>query len=126
MARLADYLARLAILFGHQDQVYFSKVRKGNAIPEIHVHETAAPKVQSRLKLVGAGSGPEDASKAVHDINAMLRDDNTSATLGSKGGAMVINFPGCKTPLAEEAIVHEAGELIGSVIRVGGKDDTVP
>lgn len=126
MARLAEYLARLAVLFGHQDQVYFLKVRKGSAVPEIHVHEIAAPKVQSRLKLVGAGNGPEEANKAVQDINAMLRDDNTSATLGIKGGALVINFPGCKTPLAEEAVVHEAGELIGSVIRVGGRDETIP
>lgn len=126
MARLAEYLTRLATLFGHRDYVYFLKVRKGSAVPEIHVHDTAAPKVQSRLKLVGAGSGPEEANKAIHDINAMLREDNTSATLAVKGGALVINFPGCKTPLAEEAIVHEAGELIGSVIRVGGKDETVP
>ena len=126
MARLADYLARLAILFGHQDQVYFLKVRKGSAIPEIHVHETAAPKVQARLKLVDTGGGPEDAMKSMHHINAMLRDDNASAILRAKGGALVINFPGCKTPLAEEAVVHESGELIGSVIRVGGKDDSVP
>lgn len=126
MARLADYLARLAVLFGHQDHVYFLKVRKGSAVPEIHVHETASPMVQSRLNLVGAGNGPEEANKAVRDINAMLRDDNTSATLAVKGGALVINFPGCKTPLAEEAVVHEAGELTGSVIRVGGRDETVP
>jgi len=99
---------------------------KGYPIQEIHAHEIAAPKVHSRLKLVGAGSGPEDASKAVREINAMLRDDNTSATLRPKGGALIIDFPGCKTPLAEEAIVHEAGELIGSVIRVGGRDETVP
>ena len=126
MARLAEYLARLAVLFGHQDQVYFLKVRKGSAVPEIRVHETAAPKVNSRLKLVGAGVGPEEANKAVLDINAMLREDNTSATLGAKGGELVINFPGCKTPLADEAVVHETGELIGSVIRVGGRDATVP
>ena len=126
MARLAEYLARLAVLFGHQDQVYFLKVRKGSAVPEIHVNEITAPKVQSRLKLVSAGNGPEEANKAVRDINAMLRDDNTSATLAVKGGGLVINFPGCKTPLVEEAVVHEAGELIGSVIRVGGKDETVP
>ena len=126
MARLAEYLARLAVLFGHQDQVYFSKVRKGSVVPEIHVHEIAVPKVQARLQLVGAGSGPEDAVKAVQAINALLRDDDTSATLGVKGGGLVIDFPGFKTPLAQEAVVHEAGELIGSVIRVGGRDETIP
>ena len=126
MKRLAEYLTRLAVVFGYQDQVYFLKVRKGSAIPEIHVHETAAPKVAARLKLVGAGNGPPDTTQSVHNINAMLREDNASATLRVKGGALIVNFPGCKTPLAEEAVVHEAGELIGSVIRVGGKDETVP
>jgi hypothetical protein len=126
MKRLAEYLARLAVVFGYQDQVYFLKVRKGSAISEIHVHETAAPKAHARLKLVGAGTGPADTTQSVHHINAMLREDNASATLRVKGGALIVNFPGCKTPLAEEAIVHEAGELIGSVIRVGGKDETVP
>jgi hypothetical protein len=113
-------------LTDYQEQVHFLKVRKGSAIPEIHVDETAAPKVYARLKLVGSASAPEDAIKSVQHINAMLRDDNASATLRIKGGAQVVQFPGCKTPLAEEAVVHETGELIGSVIKVGGKDDTVP
>ena len=126
MARLAEYLTRLAVLFGNQAEVYFLKVRKGSAIQEIHVHATAAPQVQARLKLIGTGNEPEDAAKSVEAINTMLRDDNTSATLKEKAGAVVIRFPGCKATLAEEAVVHEAGELIGTLIRVGGRDDTVP
>ena len=126
MARLAEYLAPLAVVFGSQEQVYFLKVRKGSAIPEIHVHETAAATVYARLKLVGTGNEPEDAKKSMQHINALLREDNASAILREKGGAVVIDFPGRKAPLAEQATVHEAGELIGSVIRVGGKDDTVP
>jgi hypothetical protein len=126
MARLAEYLASLAKVFGHQEHVHFVKVRKGSAIPEIHVEETTAPKVQARLKLVGHGNVPEDAAKSMLQINNMLREDNASAVLRVKGGAQVIWFPGCKTPLAEEAIVHEVGELIGTVIKVGGKDETVP
>jgi hypothetical protein len=126
MARLAEYLTSLAKVFGHQEQVHFSKVRRGSAIPEIHVQETAAPKVRARLKLVGTPDAPEDASKSVQHINNMLRKDGASAVLRLKGGAEIIKFPGCKALLAEEAIVHESGELIGTVIKVGGKDDTVP
>jgi hypothetical protein len=124
MARLAEYLTSLAKVFGHQEQVHFSKVRRGSAIPEIHVQETAAPKVRARLKLVGTPDAPEDASKSVQHINNMLRKDGASAVLRLKGGAEIIKFPGCKALLAEEAIVHESGELIGTVIKVGGKDDT--
>lgn len=126
MARLAEYLARLAALFGNRADVYFLKARKGSAIQEIHVRATAALKVQARLKLVGTGEESEDAAKSVQAINAMLREDNTSATLKQKAGAVLIRFPGCKTTLAEEAVVHESGELIGMVIRVGGRDETVP
>ena len=126
MARLAEYLARLAVVFGSQEQVYFLKVRKGSAVPEIHVHEPAAANVYARLKLVGTDKEPDDVKKSIQHINVLLREDNASAILMEKGGAVVIAFPGRSTPLAEEAIVHETGELIGSVIRVGGKDETVP
>ncbi len=60
MARLAEYLARLAVVFGSQEQVYLLKVRKGSAIPEIHVHEIAAANVYARLKLLGTGKEPDD------------------------------------------------------------------
>ena len=126
MARLAAYLEKLAVIFGHREHVHFLKVRVGSAISEIHLDETEAPKIQARLKLVGAGNGADDAVRAVRYVNDMLREDNSSATLRVKGGAKIIEFPGCKTPLADEAVVHETGELIGTVIRVGGKDDTVP
>lgn len=126
MARLADYLARLAVVFGHKEHVHFPKVRKGSAIPEIHVQEASARKVNARLKLVGTAEAPKDLVTSIQNINAMLREDNASAVLKVKDGAQLIQFPGCKTPLADEAVVHEAGELVGAVIRVGGKDDTVP
>lgn len=125
MARLAEYLAKLAVLFGNKEHVHFQKIRKGSAIPEILVDETAVPKVRERLRLAGGLDAPEDIARAHRDINRMLRDDNAVGTLRLKGGAKVLDFPGRKTALAEEAVVHEFGELDGMVIRVGGKDDTV-
>lgn len=126
MARLAEYLASLSKVFGNQEYVHFSKVRKGSAILESMVAREAAPKVETRLRLVSSPDCPEDAKRQVNHINDMLREDCASAVLKKKGGAEIIFFPGCKMPLAEEAIVHEAGELIGTVIKVGGKDETVP
>lgn len=126
MARLAEYLLTLATLFGYKEYVHFIQVRKGSAVPEIDVDREAAPKVGARLKLVGAPDAPPELRRAQREINDMLRDDNASATLRRKRGAIVIEFPGCKTPLAQEAVVHEQSELDGVVIRVGGRDESVP
>ncbi len=126
MGRLAEYLARLAVLFGNKEHVHFMKVRKGSAIPEILVDETAVPKVKARLSLVGTVDAPEDLTRANREINRMLRDDNASGVLREKAGANILEFPGRKTTLAEEAVVYELGELDGVVIRIGGKDETVP
>ena len=126
MSRLADYLGKLAVLFGNKEHVHFMKVRKGSAIPEILVDEPAVPKVSARLRLANSPDAPDDLARASRDINRMLRDDNATGTLRLKGGAKIIDFPGKKTPLAEEAVVYEFGELDGVVIKVGGKDETVP
>lgn len=126
MARLAEYLAKLSAMFGHKEHVHFLKVRKGSAIPEIAVEYEVGSKVEARLRLVGTPDAPPESERANKEINRMLREDNASATLKIKHGANVLIFPGKKTPLAEEMIIHEQGDLDGIVIRIGGKDDTVP
>lgn len=126
MSRLAEYLARLSALFGNKEHVHFMKVRKGSAVPVIAVDQTANQKVVTRLKLVGTPNAPEEINRAQQDINHMLRDDGATAYLRIKNGAKIIVFLGVKTPLAEEVVLFEQGELEGMVIRVGGKDETVP
>jgi hypothetical protein len=126
MARLAEYLARLSTMFGYKEHVHFLKVRKGSAIPEIAVDRETAPKVAARLHLVGRPDSPPELARVYQEINRMLRDDNASATLKLKRGSVVVSFPGKKTPLAEEVVVHDQGDLDGIIIRVGGKDDSVP
>jgi len=126
MSRLASYLAKLAELFGHADHVHFAKIRRGCVIQEIHVEQTSAVKVFERLHLVATGDAPADAARAQRDLNDFLREDNTSAMLRVKNGAKILPFPGRKTPLAQAVVIHEPGELIGVVTRVGGRDETVP
>ena len=126
MARLAEYLVKLSAMFGYKEHVHFLKVRKGSAIPEITVDYEAALKIETRLRLVGTPDAPPELERANQEVNRMLREDNASATLKIKHGANVLVFPGKKTPLAEEVVVHEQGDLDGVVIRVGGKDDSVP
>jgi len=126
MSRLADYLAQLATLFGNKDQVHFVKVVKGSAVPVISVENIAQPKVEARLRLVDTSDAPKELSNAKQRINEMLREDNASAYIRPRGGAKILEFKGAKTPLAEEVVLYEQGELDGTVIRIGGKDETVP
>lgn len=126
MGRLAEYAACLAKLMGSEAHVHLLKVRKGSAVPEIAVALTAEPKVRQRLSLVNTPDAPDDIKSNWSKVNALLREDNASAVLRVKKGAIILEFPGRKTPLSEEVVVHEQGELDGVVIRVGGKDETVP
>jgi len=126
MSRLAEYLSHLSTLLGQRDNVHLVQVRKGSAIPEMLVDSEAMPKIEARLHLVDTANAPEDVIREQLVINRMLREDHASATLRLKRGAVILRFAGHKTPLAEEILVHEQGSLVGTVIRVGGRDETVP
>lgn len=126
MARLAEYLVQLSTLFGSREHVHFLKVKKGSAVPVMLVDETAKPKVESRLRLVGTPDAPQELTRAHDKINELLREDNASAYLRVQGGAKILEFKGARTPLSEEIVMFEHGDLDGVVIRIGGKDDSVP
>jgi hypothetical protein len=126
MARLCQYLEKLALLFGSKEQVHFDMVRKGSAVSQMSVDRVALDSVQARVGLLGSPDAPKDVQNLQRDINRMLQVDGCVGTLKIKGGATIYRFLGRKTPLAEEVIVHEFGEVEGELIRVGGKDDSVP
>jgi hypothetical protein len=126
MVRLAEYATCLAKLMGSEAHVHLLKVRRGSAVPEIAIDLTAEPKVRQRLSLVNTADAPDDIKSNWNKVNALLREDNACAVLRVKHGATILEFPGRKTSLSEEVIVHEQGELDGVVIRVGGKDSSVP
>jgi hypothetical protein len=126
LKRLSEYMAELAKLFGSTEHVHLMKVRLGSATPELAVHKTAQQKVEARLSLVGATGAPADIPHPFRKLNTFLLEDNACATLRRKKGAILLDFPGKKTPLAEEITIHEAGSLEGIVFKVGGSDDTIP
>jgi hypothetical protein len=126
MARLAEYVACLAKLFGSEQHVHLIKIRRGSAIPEIIVDREAELIVRTRLSLVNKPDAPDDIKACWIKTNALLREDKACAVLREKKGATILEFPGRKTPLSEEVVIHELGELDGVVIRVGGMDATVP
>ncbi len=124
LGRFADYVRELHGIFG-SDDVHFGKVRKGSAVLEFWTPEKAAPKLDIRLRLIGGTDAPIELAAHHRNINSLLRRDNGSAKLGRKNAAALVRFAGVRTPLAQEAVVHETGTLDGTVVGVKGIDDSV-
>ena len=126
MARLAEYMAELARLLGEQANVHFSHLERGSAVLVSTVEDVAKPKVEEQLEQVRRGDATKEAAQAYRAIDALLAKDNAIARL-TRGTADVIAFPGRtrQEPLRYGPL-REDGFLDGVVIRIGGRDSTIP
>lgn len=129
MARLAEYAAALARLLGETAYVHFHAVEEGSAVLVAAIDAPAAPKIQERVTALRDGHGTGDAIKAFSEMDELLRKDNATGT-GTLSGVtdpVVIQFPGRNRP---EPLIfgpfRQDGTLTGQLIRVGGRDETVP
>jgi hypothetical protein len=127
MERLAEYMARFAKLLGEEERVHFVSVERGSAVLVARADAQAAPNVERRLLALRHGDGDPDAQKAFEELDNMLATDNAIGQLFASNGAEVIAFPGRTRPKPLEfGPFREDAVLEGVVIRVGGKDDSVP
>lgn len=128
MARLAEYMADLAGLFGHKEHVHFDRVAPGSVQLVSRVDEGHHDAIRERLDAASAGGPvPDDVANAVESINTRLAKDGATGRLSDRGGAEVINFPGCDRPRPRTfGPFKQFCSFDGMLIRVGGKDDTVP
>jgi len=127
MSRLAEYMTELARLLGEQERVHFSRLEPGSAVLVSRIEEPAAPKVGERLQKVRDGNGPKDAMQAYKALDTLLAKDNAVATLTAEGGAEIIAFPGRTRPKPMRyGPFREDGSLDGVVIRLGGRDESIP
>lgn len=127
MARLAEYMAELARLLGRADQVHFVRLEGGSAVLVQSVEPEAAPDVRERLRSLQQDNPPDDATKAFANLNRYLADDNATGILQEGESAEVIRFPGREEPAPVTfGAFNQPGVLDGVLIRIGGRDDTVP
>ena len=127
MSRLAEYMADLARLLGKSERVHFIRLEPGSTVLVQCVEPEAAPEVRDRIIALAHDQAPDDAARAFKTLNRYLADDNAIGSLRESGGAEVIRFPG-REQLAPSTFgaFNQAGVLDGVLIRVGGRDDTVP
>ncbi len=121
MARLAEYMAELAAMFGERDRVHFKGLKEGSTKLLSRVEREAVPKVRNNL--MSAGSGEEgESAKSFKKLNEMLRDDNAEAKL-TLGRSNILNFPGRKAVRPPKLGPFNQGVVKdGILVRVGGKD----
>lgn len=127
MERLADYVAAFAKLLGEKENVHFHGIETGSAVLVATIDVPAQPKVRDRLIALRDGHGPTDAQRAFADLDELLRKDNATGTVSSDTGAVVIPFPGRSRPEPMAyGPIRQDGTIDGQLIRIGGKDETVP
>ncbi|MGA7804237.1 hypothetical protein [Bradyrhizobium sp.] len=127
MARLAEYMTELAALLGERENVHFSHLESGSAVLVSNVESVAFPKVEERVSQVRQGSGPKDAMQAYKNIDSMLAKDGAIASLVTPIKGNVIEFPGRLNPKPMRyGPFREIGTIDGRIIRIGGRDETIP
>lgn len=126
MARLAEYLKELSALYGSEQHVHFAGITAGSAKLAAELEQPAIQAVKSRLTLVKGGTPPADALKAYAALDKLLKTDNAAATIYSKQGDNILIFPGRDAPTEETVSITQPTTLDGIVIKIGGRDDTIP
>jgi hypothetical protein len=126
MARLAEYLAFLATLYGSEDRVHFDKIKKGSAVLQVIVEDPAVPKVLQRLQSVKSGDPDPDAKKAYKALDSLLQNDGAIGSISRASGGKVLDFPGRKIPTQEIYTITQPTTVDGVVIKIGGRDGSIP
>lgn len=127
MARLAGYMADLARLLGESDHVHFVRIEKGSTVLVQQVDPDASAKVRSRIQAYKKNQADSDVISACKSLNERLADDSCTGSLQESNGTEIIQFPG-QSQKQELAFgpFNQLGTLDGMLIRIGGRDDTVP
>lgn len=128
MERLGEYLVALGHLLGAKSEVHFERLETGSTCIVQRIDEEAAPIVEARIFHVARNEGEVVEMKAYKAINDLLKADDASGELTFvHGGGQLLNFPGKFTPEpVKPQIVTQPGTIDGIVIKLGGKDATVP
>ncbi|MBN8485160.1 MAG: hypothetical protein J0L50_10320 [Sphingomonadales bacterium] len=126
MARLADYLAALARMLGHQENTHFVRLEKGSAKLVHKVEAVDVPKVEARLQSIRMGSAPKDALAAHKALDELLANDNAVGSLTeAKTDRVILPFIGRNRPKPLSfPPFREDTSLEGQVVSIGGRDST--
>ncbi len=127
MARLAEYMADLAVLLGNEEKVHFVRLEAGSTVLVHAVEWEADPKVIERIRSVKRDEAPPEAMRAYRSIDRRLACDNAVGNLISSARDNLIDFPGRSRPASQTyGPIMQQETIDGVPIMIGGKTDPVP
>lgn len=119
----ADLAKRFADLLGEHERVHFGALKDGSARILAKVDQSARQDVFVQLAKMRLGA----PSAKIAKLNDYLGSKGWRGELKNTEGGIVIAFPGTPQKKPEQVqTVHQPDSLIGQVIKIGGRDDTVP
>lgn len=127
MDRLGEYLQALAQLLGEKSSVHFTAVKEGCVALHAVIDRPAQVRVADRVDAANSPNPPNEIRKAYDALDEMLRKDNATGSLRDGADRVVIPFQGIRKKLPPSfGPVKQDGTLVGQVVRIGGKDATIP
>jgi hypothetical protein len=125
-ARLAEYLADLAALYGEIDAVHFVRLEPSSCAIVSAIDPDEDPEVAERVQTADTGDAKPDAQRAFLSLIRRIREDGGSAYV-ARGTAKILTFPTGQA--VNEPLVYgpfwQPGHFAGTVILIGGKSDPV-
>jgi hypothetical protein len=126
LEELGELLKKMSDVLGSPDHVRFGALRKGSARILANVREQAVEEVRLRLLQAKLPEGPQ-AAKAAR-MNAYFAEKGWSGELRSRDGALRVVFAGAANQpvFVERRVVKQQDTVVGKIIKIGGRDETVP
>lgn len=123
--RLLDYYSQIAKMLGAADKLRFSGGLNSNHGARFAIERTQNNYIMQRIETINAGTAPRSALRAHDKINAMLKEDGTSALFFDTQNRNVIKFLGIdsENKNAEQIKIRGRATFTGELYHITGKND---
>jgi len=125
MARLAEYLRKLAVVFGHEDEVHFLRMEEGSASAIAEIDSEIEPLVVDRTRKASVGEGPNEAVYSYESVKEMLEEDGYTGRVTRDGDVIAQFVPYISEEQEVIGPVWQEGTLDGLLVRIEGVDETI-
>lgn len=121
----SELAKRFAELLGSSTGVHFGALRPGSARLLVRVDDDA--KLDVQVQLIEARTKAQAIPKVAR-LDDYLRSKGWHGEVRNHDGAVVIAFPGALNAVQpqDERMVQQMDSVVGRVIKIGGRDETVP